>query len=204
MKYIVLLLVDRLDLLLSIWSFFLNVIIMRPIHNNRRITLTVERCLAVVSAVAVERAAAAGCRRSVRIRRTVISQTVVTVRRTASLGMAHAGTDSHTSVSVMKVLSRFIQRETLHPQIELLMAPRAVRRCERRDRKRNNTTSTRQRERLMNPIRENEGHTTEMDDSITRHVRYSMPSNMYINNTKAGYSNGSRERIDRNGKALGN
>jgi predicted component of type VI protein secretion system len=57
----------------------------------------------------------------------VVGETVVAVGRTASVRVARS--DAHASV-MMEVLARFVQRETLHPQIELLMTPRAVRRCE--------------------------------------------------------------------------
>jgi hypothetical protein len=85
-----------------------------------------------VGAVAVERSAAAGRRRRrcVRIGRTVMGETVMTVWRTASLRVvSHSSSDAHTSV-MMEMLTRLIQRKTLHPQIELLMTPWAVRRCE--------------------------------------------------------------------------
>lgn len=81
------------------------------------------------------------------------------MRRTAPLRMI-TGTDSH--ASVMKVLARFVQRETLHPQIELLMTPRAVRRCERRDWKWNiSSTHVRRRDREIDEPNQskNEGHT---------------------------------------------
>lgn len=83
-----------------------------------------------MGAVAVERSAAAGRRRrrgGVRVGRAVVGETVVAVGRTASVRVARS--DAHASV-MMEVLARFVQRETLHPQIELLMTPRAVRRCE--------------------------------------------------------------------------
>lgn len=85
-----------------------------------------------MGAVAVERSAAAGRRRRrcVRIGRTVMGETVMTVWRTASLRVvSHSSSDAHTSV-MMEMLTRLIQRKTLHPQIELLMTPWAVRRCE--------------------------------------------------------------------------
>ena len=84
-----------------------------------------------MGAVAVERSAAAGRRRRcVRIGRTVMGETVMTVWRTASLRVvSHSSSDAHASV-MMEMLTRLIQRKTLHPQIELLMTPWAVRRCE--------------------------------------------------------------------------
>lgn len=85
-----------------------------------------------MGAVAVERSAAAGRRRGrVRVGRSVVGETVVTVRRrTASVRVvAHSSADAHASV-MMEMLARLVQRKTLHPQIELLMTPWAVRRCE--------------------------------------------------------------------------
>ncbi len=84
-----------------------------------------------MGAVAVERSAAAGRRRrGVRVGRAVVGETVVTVGRTASVRVVAR---SDASV-MMEVLARLVQRETLHPQIELLMTPRAVRRCENQKR----------------------------------------------------------------------
>lgn len=84
-----------------------------------------------MGAVAVERSAAAGRRRrgGVRVGRAVVGETVVAVGRTASVRVVVARSDAHASV-MMEVLARLVQRETLHPQIELLMTPRTVRRCE--------------------------------------------------------------------------
>ncbi len=92
---------------------------------QKRITLTVGRRLTVVSAVAVERPAAAGRRRR-RIGRTVLGETVVTVRMAVRMVST---SDAHSASDVVEMLARLVQRETLHPQVELLVTARTVRRC---------------------------------------------------------------------------
>lgn len=78
-----------------------------------------------MSAVAVERPAAAG-RRCRRIGRTVLGETVVTVRMAVRMVSA---SDAHSASDVVEMLARLVQRETLHPQVELLVTARTVRRC---------------------------------------------------------------------------
>jgi len=135
------------------------------------ITLAVEGGLAVVSAVAVERAAAAGRRRrrGVRVGRAVVGETVVAVGRAASVRVV-ARSDAHAPV-MMEVLARLVQRKTLHPQIELLMTPRAVRRCENQNGESvgHRTSGTWEGERLMDPIRAQQdakGHKPAADGSV--------------------------------------
>ncbi len=106
-----------------------------------------------MGAVAVERSAAAGRRRrggGVRVGRAVVGETVVAVGRTTSVRVARS--DAHASV-MMEVLARFVQRETLHPQIELLMTPRAVRRCENQKTAIDVGFWPHGMERVMDPIR---------------------------------------------------
>lgn len=94
------------------------------------ITLAIGGSLAVV-----ERAAAPGRDGWVGIRGAVMREPVVpdvrlmNVRMTSVVPNRGLAGAAAVMVVMVKVLSRFVQRETLHAQVELLMATRTVGRC---------------------------------------------------------------------------